>query len=141
LSKKVKKSISSLSFSLNKLYRIISTTRPSNLLIPALSIAFAVFLFGGGLYDLIMKPLPAVYYGGRFLFLYPSLSDQFIGDSIVAIIVYALGVIGLLAIYQSSKYVYKPRQAYMMLIMGVVLVLLAYIFLEASIHFKLTGGA
>jgi hypothetical protein len=141
MSRTVKKSISSLSFSLTKLYRMISAGRPSNLLIPLLSIAFAVFLFGGGLYDLIMKPLPAVYYGGRFLFLYPSLSDQFIGDSIVAIIIYALGIIGLLAVYQSTKYVYKPRQAYMMLIIGIVLVLLAYIFLEASIRFKLSGGA
>jgi hypothetical protein len=141
MSKTVKKSISSLSFSLNKLYRTISTARPSNLIIPILSIAFTVFLLGGGLYDLIMKPLPAVYYGGRFLFLYPSLSDQFIGDSIVSMTVYALGIIGLLTIYQSSKYVYKPRQAYMMLMIGIVLVMLAYIFLESSLHFKLTGGA
>lgn len=141
MSKTVKKSISSLSFSLNKLYRTISSARPSNLIIPFLSIAFTVFLFGGGVYDLIMKPLPAVYYGGRFLFLYPSLSDQFLGDSIVSMTVYALGIIGLLTVYQSTKYVYKPRQAYMMLIIGIVLVMLAYIFLEASLHFKLTGGA
>jgi hypothetical protein len=141
MSKTVKKSISSLSFSLNKLYRTISSSRPSNLIIPFLSIAFTVFLFGGGLYDLIMKPLPAVYYGGRFLFLYPSLSDQFIGDSIVSMTIYALGIIGLLTVYQSTKYVYKPRQAYMMLMIGIVLVMLAYIFLEASLHFKLTGGA
>jgi hypothetical protein len=141
MSKTVKKSISSLSFSLNKLYRTISTARPSNLVIPFLSIAFAVFLFGGGLYDLIMKPLPAVYYGGTFLFLYPSLSDQFISDSIVSMTIYALGIIGLLAVYQSTRYVYKPRQAYMMLLIGIVLVMLAYIFLEASIQFKLRQGA
>jgi hypothetical protein len=141
MSKTVKKSISSLSFSLNKLYRTISTARPSNLLIPFLSIAFAVFLFGGGLYDLIEKPLPAVYYSGAFLFLYPSISAQFISDSVVSMTCYGLGIIGLLTMYQSTKYVYKPRQAYMMLMMGIVLVLLAYIFLEASIHYKLTGGA
>jgi hypothetical protein len=86
-----------------------------------------------------MKPLPAVYYGGRFLFLYPQLSEQFISDSIVAMTVYALGIIGLLVIYQSTKYVYKPRQAYMMMIVGIVLLLLAYIFLEASIQIKLSG--
>ncbi|MGB8781057.1 MAG: hypothetical protein WCD81_10470 [Candidatus Bathyarchaeia archaeon] len=141
MSRTVKKSISSLSFSLNKLYRMISTTKPSDLLIPLLSIAFAVFCFGGGLYDWIVKPLPAVYYSGRFLFLYPSLSDQFIGDTVVAITCYALGIIGLLAVYQSTKYVYKPRQAYMMLIIGIVLVLLAYILLQASLQFKLSGGA
>jgi len=42
-------------------------------------------------------------------------------------------------IYQSTKYVYKPRQAYMMMIVGIVLLLLAYIFLEASIQIKLSG--
>jgi len=140
MSRTIKKSISSLSFSLNKLYRMISTTKPSDLLIPLLSIAFAVFMLGGGLYDWIVKPLPAVYYNGQFLFLYPSLSDQFIGDTVVAIACYALGIIGLLAVYQSTKYVYKPRQAYMMLIIGIVLVLLAYILLQASLQFKVSGG-
>jgi len=135
MSKTVKKSISSLSFSLNKLYRTISTARPSNLIVPMAAIAFAVFLLGGGLYDIIMKPLPAVYYQGRFLFLYPQLSEQFITDSIIAMTGYALGIAGLIAIYQSTKYVYKPRQAYMMLLIGVALLLFAYVFLEAVIHY------
>ena len=139
MSKSVKKGISSISFSLNRLYRTLPTTRPSNLILPIIAIAAAIFLFGGGLYDIIMKPLPAVYYGGRFLLLYPQLSEQFIADSIVAMTIYGLGVVGLLAIYQSTKYVYKPRQAYMMMIVGIVLLLLAYIFLEASIQIKLNG--
>jgi hypothetical protein len=128
-----------MSFSINRVYRAISTAKPSNLIIPIAAIAFAVFLFGGGLYDLIMKPLPAVYYGGRFLFVYPQLSEQFIGDSIVSIAVYSFGVAGLLVIYQSTRYIYKPRQAYMMLIVGIALMLLSYIFLEATIRQKLGG--
>jgi hypothetical protein len=141
MSRNVKKSVSNLSFSLNRLYHTITTSRPSNLIIPVFAIGFAVFLFGGGLYDIIMKPLPAVYYGGRFLFLYPQLSEQFIGDSIVAMTVYALGIIGLLVLYQSSKYVYKPRQAYMLMIVGMALLFLAYIFLEVSIQLKISGTA
>jgi hypothetical protein len=141
MSKSVKKGLSSVSFSLNRLYRTLTTTGPSNLILPVVAIAAAIFLFGGGLYDIIMKPLPAVYYGGRFLFLYPQLSEQFISDSIVAMTVYALGVVGLLVIYQSTKYVYKPRQAYMMMLVGVVLLLIAYIFLEASIQLKISGAA
>jgi hypothetical protein len=139
MSRSLKKNVSSLSFSLNKLYRTLTTSKPSNLIIPIVSIGFAVFLFGGGLYDIIMKPLPAVYYGGRFLFLYPQLSEQFISDSLIAMTVYSLGIIGLLMIYQSTKYSYKPRQAYMMLMIGIVLLLLAYIFLEATIQIKLGG--
>jgi Ca2+/Na+ antiporter len=96
-----------------------------------------VFLLGGGLYDIIMKPLPAVYYGGRFIFLYPQLSEQFVADSITATILYSLGVIGLMSIYQSTKYAYKPRQAYMMFLVGITLLLLAYILLEAIIKSKI----
>jgi hypothetical protein len=124
---------------MDKLYRRISTMRPSTLIISSLAIALAVFLFGGGLYDIIMKPFPAVYYGGTFLFIYPQLSEQFIADSMVAMILYAFGIAGLVIVYQSTKYVYKPRQAYMMFLMGVVLLFLAYIFLEVTIELKIGG--
>jgi hypothetical protein len=137
MSRSVKRGISSLSFSMNRLYRAITTAKPSSFAVGVLAISVAVFFFGGGLYDLIMKPLPAVYYGGRFLFLYPQLTEQFISDSIVAMTIYALGIIGMIAVYQSTKYVYKPRQAYMMLIIGFALVFMAYIFLEETIRIKL----
>ncbi len=139
MSRKVKREISSLSFSMNKLYNRVSTFRPSAFILSVAAMAFAVFLFGGGLYDIIMKPLPAVYYGGTFLFLYPQLSEQFVADSVVAMTLYALGLVGLVVMYQSTKYAYKPRQAYMMFLVGVILVFMAYIFLEATIRLKLSG--
>jgi len=139
LSRKVKKSLSSLSYSINRVYRRISTAKPSTLILSLMAIAIAVFLLGGGLYDVIMKPYPAVYYGGRFIFLYPQLSEQFVTDSLVAMILYSLGIVGLIAVYQSTKYAYKPRQAYMTFLVGFILLLLAYIFLEATIQMKLGG--
>jgi len=139
MSRKIKREISSISYSMDKLYRRISTMKPSTLIISSLAIALAVFLFGGGLYDIIMKPFPAVYYGGTFLFIYPQLSEQFIADSMVAMILYAFGIAGLLIVYQSTKYAYKPRQAYMMFLMGVVLLFLAYVFLEVTIELKIGG--
>ena len=137
MSRTAKKKISSLSYSLNKFYGRISTTKPSTLILSALAISITIFLFGGGLYNIIMKPLPAVYYGGRFIFLYPQLSEQFISDSIVVTILYSLGVIGLILMYQSTKYAYKPRQAYMTIMVGAALLFIAYIFLEASIQIKI----
>jgi uncharacterized membrane protein YfbV (UPF0208 family) len=100
-------------------------------------ISYAVFLFGGGLFTIITQPLPSVYYNQRFLFLYPDLGSQFIADTVISVTLYAIGFIGLLAVYQSTKYAYKPRQAYMMLVVGVALLLLAYIFLESSIYWKM----
>ena len=139
MSKTVKRRISSFSFSMNRLYRTITTTKPSNLLIPTLVVAFAIFLFAGGLYDLIQRPVAAIFYNNKFYFLNPYLSQQFVSDSIIAAIIYSMGVIGLIAIYQSTRYIYRPRQAYMMLLVGFALALMAYIFLEATIQIKLSG--
>jgi len=139
MTQSIKRKTSSIPYSFTKLYRKITKTKPSSFVVSIIAIAFAIFLFGGGLYSIIMKPLPAIYYGGRFLFLYPQLSEQFVTDSIVATILYSLGVIGLIAMYQSTKYAYKPRQAYMMFIIGVTLLLLAYIYLETTIQMKVSG--
>jgi hypothetical protein len=137
--KTVKRRISSFSFSVNKLYLAITTAKPSNLLIPTLVVALAVFLFAGGLYDLIQRPVTAIFYNNRFLFLNPYLSQQFVSDSIIAAIIYSMGVIGLIAIYESTRYIYRPRQAYMLLLIGFVLLFMAYIFVQATIQIKLSG--
>jgi len=128
-----------LPYSINRFYRKISTAKPSTLILSAIAIGIAVFLFGGGLYTIIMKPLPSVYYGGRFLFLYPQLSEQFVTDSVIAMILYSLGVVGLILTYQSTKYAYKPRQAYMMFMVGAILLAIAYILIETTINIKLRG--
>jgi hypothetical protein len=141
MSKAVKKRVSSMSYSFNSVYRRISSMEPSTLALSIIAIAIAVFLFGGGIYDLIMTPYPAVYSSssGAFVLVDPRLSEQFISDSIVATMLYALGTVGLIAIYQSTKYAYKPRQAYMTFLIGFVLLFLSYIFIEATIHIKLGG--
>jgi hypothetical protein len=140
MSQKIKKRTSSMSFSMSRWFRRISTAKPSTFIITAVLISYTIFLFGGGLFTLITQPLPAVYYNSRFYFLYPDLSSQFISDTVISAMLYAVGFIGLLAIYQSTKYAYKPRQAYIMLVVGVTLLLLAYIFLEDAILVKIHGG-
>jgi hypothetical protein len=139
MSKKVKKQTSSMSFSLSRWFRRISTAKPSAFIVSIIVIASAVFFFSGGLYTLIVQPLPAIYYGQRFYFIYPSLGLQFISDTVIAAMLYVIGFIGVLAIYQSTKHTYKPREAYMMLVIGVTLLLMAYIFLEGLIQIKLSG--
>jgi len=144
MSNRLKKSSSSVSFSLSRWFRKLSTNAPTTFIVTFTGIAYAIFLFGGGLYTLIGPDAaarqPSAYVNGRFFFLYPDISHQFISDTIISVILYTLGFAGLLAIYQSTKSAYKPRQAYMMLVIGVTFLLLAYIFLEGSIGFKTSGG-
>ncbi len=139
MSKKAKRRAAETRFSLSRWFQKISTARPSSLVVSIIVIAYAVFLFGGGLFTLISSPLPAFFTGKGYIFLYPDLGQQFISDSVIAIMLYSIGFVGLLAVYQSTKYAYKPRQAYMMLVIGVTLLLLAYIFLEDAIQIKLGG--
>ena len=137
MSGKIKKSSENLSFSLSRWFRKMSTA-PTTAIITVVGISYAIFLFGGGLYTLINQPIPSYYNENtqQFYFLYPDVSEQFGADTIISVALYALGFIGLLTIYQSTKSANKPRQAYMLLITGVTFLLLAYIFLESVMTIK-----
>ena len=140
MTSKLKKSSSSLSFSLSRWFRRFSSNTPTAFLVVAVGISYAIFLFGGGLYTLITHPYPSAYVNGQFYFLYPDISSQFVADTIISVTLYAMGFAGLMAIYQSTKSAYKPRQAYMLLVIGVTFLLLSYVFLEGSISFKMNQG-
>jgi len=135
VARKAKRTAVSLSYSLQRLYTRISSAKPSPFVLGVIAMAVAIFLYGGGLHLIIVKPLPAVYYGGRFLFVYPQLSEQWVSDSLIAMILFAMGVAGAVFIYQSTKYAYKPRQAYLTFMIGTVLLFVAYISLEAVLHY------
>lgn len=135
--KKVSKRASSLSFSLSRWYRRISKIKLSTVVVAAIVIAFAVFIFGGGLFTIINRPIPAWYNGSKFYFLYPGLNGQFISDTVISATLYALGFADLLAVYQSTKSAYNPRQAYILLAVGISLLIVVYIALEGAINFKI----
>ena len=139
MSDKAKKQASEFSFSLSRWFRRVSTMKPSNLLFTIIIMSGSVLLLGGIVYDVVIQPLPAVYVNNRFYFLYPQLNEQFIFDTVVSGILYVAGFIGLLAIYQSARNAYNPRQAYMTMIVGATLVLISYIFLEYFIRLKASG--
>jgi len=136
MSHKVKRQNSSMASSFERWVNKISNIRLSASTITTIVIAYAIFLFGGGLFTIIVPIFPP-YINNNFLFIYPELASQFISDTIIAATLYVMGFVGLLALYQSTKYAYKPRQAYMTAIAGVALLLMAYIFLEGILAIKI----
>jgi hypothetical protein len=140
MSGKIKKSSEQMSFSLSRWLRKATTNAPTLSIVTVVGMIYAIFMFGGGLYTLIEQPIPSYYNSatGTFYFLYPSLSYQFVSDTIISATLYLMGFVGLLAIYQSARNATKPRQAYMLLVIGVTFVLLSYLFLETAIIAK--GG-
>lgn len=132
MSRWIRKKISSLSFLTQKAYWRMVTAKPSLFAIAVLAIAASIFLLGGGVYDLLERPLVAIIgSGGRIIVFYPyTLNEQFLMESIVVMIAYAIGVAGFLLVYQSTKYAYRPRQAFILLLVGSVLVVAAYFMSE-----------
>jgi hypothetical protein len=139
MSDKAKKQASEVSFVLSRWFRRVSTMKPSTLIVTLFVLGGSLLLLGGIVYDVVNQPLPAIYANNRFYFLYPQLSEQFLFDTVVSVILYAAGFIGLLAIYQSARHSYNPRSAYMTMVVGATLLLISYIFLEYFIRLKASG--
>jgi len=139
---RIKTRLSSLGFRLQRAIRKIATAKPSIFVIASVIVASTVFLLGGGVYDLLADPLIAFPIGRRILFFYPySVHEQAVLESLLVMTSYVMGFFGVFLMYQSTKYAYKPRQAYILLLSGVVLLLIAYIYIENLLWSKLTVSA
>jgi len=125
---RIKRKFTSLVFFIRKAFWKISVTKPSSLVLAFIAIALAIFLLGGGVYDILEKPLallPGL--SGRYIFYIPyRLHEQTLNQSLIAMLLYSLGVTGFLLMYQSTKFAYKPRQASSLLLIGAVLAVLAF---------------
>ncbi len=134
MTKGISKQRSSIAFSLQKTYERMLNAKPSLFLVSVVAIGITVFLMGGGVYDLLVKPIVAyISQSGEVLAFYPGLNDQFVLGSLIIMILYALGVTGFLIAYRSTKYAYNPRQAYRFLLIGCAMILIAYFFVEQRI--------
>lgn len=121
--------------SLSKLgYRLMLIRAPSSRAIkPSVTImtiavlAFAVFILAGGVYDILEKPvslLPSARPGG-WTFLYRgSLGAQTLNESILSALLYFLGLGGLYMLFRSTRFAYRPRNAYLLLMVGFVMTLI-----------------
>lgn len=136
----MKRRVSSISFTLRKIWDKITTYKPSIWVVSGMLIAISIFLLGGGIYNIVERPVPIGVRGGRIITFYPyGINEQLLGESILVMILYGLGAVGLILTYQSTKFAYRPRQAYMLLLIGVSLVAISYIFIELSLRQKIGG--
>jgi len=87
------------------------------------AIGLATFFLSGGIYDLLEKPvslLPRSSSQG-WTFIYPGgLGGQTLNESILSAILYLIGLSGFYMMYRSTRFAYRPRNAYILLIIGFV---------------------
>jgi hypothetical protein len=138
MSRKIKQNFSSLGYRLQKFSLKVATYRPSSLVLAFIAMAAAIFLLGGGIYDLFMEPLTYIPTGGRILSYIPyHIHEQLLIGSIGVMILYVMGSAGLLLIYYSTKYVRSPRQVSLLLRIGVALLLISFMLVEAVLFWIL----
>ena len=142
MTNRLTKWLTSLGFASRKAYRKLTTAKPSIFVVASLIIALSIFLLGGGVFDILEERLVVIPIGTtggttRVLFFYPySINEQTILESLIVMVILTLGALGLLLIYQSTKYAYKPRQAMMLLLLGSTFLIIAYLYVETIIYWK-----
>ena len=107
----------------------------------AIIIGSAIFFLVGGVYNYVEimmgRAISLIPTGSGWTFIYPgSLHMQTISESIVAAFLYLLGVFGLYLLLRATRLAYKPRQAYLTLIFGLMLVLLISYYLSFLLDSK-----
>ena len=124
-----------MGYHLRKIYEKISSYRLSRSLIAAFIMATSIFLLGGGIYDIFMNPPIILPIGGaRFLPFIPyDINSQLLVGSIGVIILYALGALGLLIIYHSTRYMHDQRTALILIGMGASFLLISFGIIESII--------
>jgi hypothetical protein len=137
MAKGFSKQISSFAFSLQKTYERIITAKPSLFLVGVSAVALSFFLLAGGIYDVLIKPIVAYFAaGGQMLVFYPSLTEQFLLESVIIMVFYSMGFAGFLIAYRSTKYAYNPRTAYRFLLVGCVLLIIGLLLIENGLMSK-----
>lgn len=100
--------------------------KPSTTLLIAAMLIFVTFILAGGIFDILERPLALLPRGSGWTFVYRgSIGLQTLNESILAGLLYFLGVLGLYLLLRSTRLVYNPRHAYLTLILGLMITLIA----------------
>ena len=118
-----------------------STTRrmkPSTTVLALAVVLFVGFVLAGGVYDILEHPislLPTSY--GYSVVIQGTLGQQTLNESLIAAFLYFLGLAGLYMLLRSTRYAYRPRNAYLLLILGTITVLLVVFYSTSLINTKI----
>ena len=132
---------SNLGYSL-RFFRGPATRRmkPSTTLLSIIVVLFVGFVLAGGIYDILEHPislLPTSY--GYSVVIQGTLGQQTLNESLIAAFLYFLGLAGFYMLLRSTRYAYRPRNAYLLLILGTITVLMVVFYSTQLITTKIGG--
>lgn len=101
--------------------------KPSKNVITFVVIAVSVIILGGGVYNFLEWPPLLVPYVNYPYWFIPGMTEQSLSESIVFIFFLTLGIVGGVLIFRSTRYAYRPREAKLILAIGITLLLAGFL--------------
>jgi len=127
-----------------KIFRSASTARrvkPSTTLSIVIVLAFVIFVMAGGVYDILEHPISLLPTAtGYSVLIRGTLGQQTLNESLIAGFLYMLGLGGLYMLLRSTRFAYRPRNAYLLLIIGTLTILIVAYYSNALIVSKVGGS-
>ncbi|MFW9855876.1 MAG: hypothetical protein ACFFFG_12505 [Candidatus Thorarchaeota archaeon] len=90
-----------------------------------LILVFTIFILAGGIYDLTENPLPMGQTQNALVPIFQSSSEQFLVESLIAAVLFAIGGVGVYLIRHSTRFAYDVRTSTVFLILGIILAIIA----------------
>ena len=137
---KLRRSLGNLGYTLRVFSGPATRRKPSTTVAIILVVGFIGFILAGGIYDVLENPitlLPTA--GGYSVLIKGTLGQQTVNESLIAAFLYFLGMGGLYMLLRSTRFAYRPRNAYLLLILGTITVLLVVFYSNTLITQKIGG--
>ena len=137
---KLQRKFGNLGYSLRIFRGPGSRRKPSTTVLLILVLGIVKFILMGGIYDILEHPISLLPTPGGYKVLIPgTLGQQTINESLIAGFLYMLGFGGLYMLLRSTRYAYRPRNAYLLLIVGTLVVLLVVFYSNSLLTQKIGG--
>ncbi len=136
---KLQRAFGNVGYSL-RIFRAPTTRRmtPSTTVLVMAVLVFVGFILAGGIYDILERPISLLPTPtGYSVVIKGTLGQQTLNESLIAAFLYMLGLGGLYMLLRSTRYAYRPRNAYLLLILGTITVLLVVFYANSLISAKI----
>jgi hypothetical protein len=137
---RLQRAFDNLGYSLRIFKGPATRRRPSTSALAILVTTIVGFILAGGIYDLTNSPISLLpTSSGYSVLIKGTLGQQTLNESLIAAFLYMLGLGGLYMLLRSTRFAYRPRNAYLLLILGTITVLLVVFYSNALITEKIGG--
>jgi hypothetical protein len=114
--------------------------KPSTSVLIIIVLSFVGFILSGGIYDILERPISLIPTAtGYSVLIKGTLGQQTLNESLIAAFLYMLGLAGLYMLLRSTRLAYRPRNAYLLLMIGTFTVLIVAYYSYALIASKVGG--